>query len=54
MVLKSRLGATRSLGVAGSNHGARHQQERVERALRLRHRAQVGRADEPRTARARW
>ena len=38
--------------VAGSNRGAGHQQERGERALRLRHRAQVGGADEPRTARS--
>src|SRR5665213_438619 len=38
--------------VAGSNRSAGHQQERGERALRLRHRAQVGGADESRTARA--
>src|SRR5271163_1812288 len=36
--------------VAGSNRGAGHQQERGERALRLRHRAQVGGADEPGSA----
>src|SRR5271167_3860041 len=38
--------------IAASDYGPRHQQERGERALRLRHRAQVGGADEPRTARA--
>src|ERR1700678_1545685 len=36
--------------VAGSDRSAGHQQERGERALRLRHRAQVGGADEPGSA----
>ena len=38
--------------VARSDRSAGHQQERGERALRLRHRAQVGGADEPGSARA--
>jgi len=35
--------------VASSGHGTRHQQERGKRTVRIRHRAQVGRTDEPGT-----
>ena len=51
MVLGVSTRALRALAgtIAGSSRGTGHQQERGERAVRLWHRAQAGRADEPRT-----